>query len=269
MKSNVKFFVLGFVFCLMVGGVAIGISQVSEVYYSQFPIEVNGESYTPEMPVLNYMGRTYLALREFATVTGNIVDFKYGTIILQDNEFEKEEKLNFTNGTKSLRLEYEAELKDENDPYDLNMKQKMYLDNVLIYEYNFDTYNGYGNETDIYIIKDKIDKNKEYAVLKVEGYYPEIYTYNRYYIIGEDGKVYKNMLDETHDGSQAVFADIEYEHAQGLNIMFPEILSDAFRICVQEEGIWKRIEYTFENGELKNKIIQEFDPSVINYAGAT
>ena len=108
MKNNIKFFMVGFVFCLMVGGVAIGMTQVSEVYYSEFPIEVNGESYTPEMPVLNYMGRTYLSLREFATITGNIVDFMDETIIVNSSQYTKEEDIAFNKGIQKLKVEYKV-----------------------------------------------------------------------------------------------------------------------------------------------------------------
>ena len=56
--------------------------ELTEVFTSAFPIMLNNAEYIPENPVLNYQGRTYLALREFATVTGNNIDFKDNTIYI-------------------------------------------------------------------------------------------------------------------------------------------------------------------------------------------
>ena len=47
-------------------------------------VTVNGKTYNADMPVLNYQGRTYLALRELGTVTGNEVDFVDNNIIINN-----------------------------------------------------------------------------------------------------------------------------------------------------------------------------------------
>ena len=86
MKSKVKFFMLGFVFCALLGGLVYGAAQVAEVYFSSFPITVNDESYTSTMPILNYQGRTYLPLREFGNATGTNVDFVNNTIKINTAE---------------------------------------------------------------------------------------------------------------------------------------------------------------------------------------
>ena len=56
--------------------------QLQEVFVSVYPIKINGSDYTPQMPVLNYQGRTYLALREFGTATNNGIDFVDETILI-------------------------------------------------------------------------------------------------------------------------------------------------------------------------------------------
>ena len=73
------------------GAMSYANSKVEEVYTSSFPILINGENYTPEMPVLNYEGRTYLALREFGTVTGNEIDFKDNTIIINTTASDEQQ----------------------------------------------------------------------------------------------------------------------------------------------------------------------------------
>lgn len=62
-------------------------STVQDVYYSSFPITVNGQTYTSEMPILNYQGRTYLPLREFGNATGINVDFVNNTITVSNNDY--------------------------------------------------------------------------------------------------------------------------------------------------------------------------------------
>lgn len=81
-----KGFLVGFVSAtLLATGVAFAADMLKDVYTSQFPIKINGQAYTAEMPVLNYQGRTYLALREFGTVTNNEIDFQDNTIIINNN----------------------------------------------------------------------------------------------------------------------------------------------------------------------------------------
>ena len=60
---------------------------MQDVFISNFPISIDGQTYTPQMPVLNYQGRTYLPLREFGTATNNEIDFKDNTIIINTKPF--------------------------------------------------------------------------------------------------------------------------------------------------------------------------------------
>lgn len=271
MKNNIKFFVLGFMFCLMVGGVAIGMTQVSEVYYSEFPIEVNGESYTPEMPVLNYMGRTYLPLREFATITGNIVDFMDETIIVNSSQYTKEEDIAFNKGIQKLKVEYKAIQDGEKS----KAERTVWLDNKYICCEEASIGNLYYHANIVtYVINDKLLANKQYLILQVTDIYETSNDY-KYYIISEEGELILSVEDETR-GARSMFANVEYEHAQGLNTMHPEIVNDSLRVCVQSDytkpydvSDWKKIEYTVENGVLKSKQIEEFHSSVIDYVGAT
>lgn len=84
MKEKLKFLIIGFVVCFAFGGIVYGASQVLDVYYSEFPITIDGYDYSPTMPVLNYQGRTYLALREFGNATGTNVDFVDNTITIDN-----------------------------------------------------------------------------------------------------------------------------------------------------------------------------------------
>ena len=60
-------------------------STVGDVYLNEFDILVNGEEYSPTLPVLNYQGRTYLPLNEFGSMTGNDISFANNTISVTQN----------------------------------------------------------------------------------------------------------------------------------------------------------------------------------------
>lgn len=67
---------------------------VKKVYFSPYPILIDGEGYSSEMPILQYQERTYVALREFSEMVDVNVDFKEGVIIIETkeklkNNFEK------------------------------------------------------------------------------------------------------------------------------------------------------------------------------------
>lgn len=82
-----KGFILGIACAtILTASFSYAADMLAEVYTSTFPIKLNGSIYTPEMPVLNYQGRTYLALREFGTVTNNEIDFQDNTIIINNQK---------------------------------------------------------------------------------------------------------------------------------------------------------------------------------------
>lgn len=60
-------------------------STVEDVYLNEFDILVNGEAYSPTLPVLNYQGRTYLPLNEFGQLTKSEIKFENRTIIVNSN----------------------------------------------------------------------------------------------------------------------------------------------------------------------------------------
>lgn len=81
MKNKLFVFImLVVIFCSIV----FANSTVQDVFYNSFPITVNGQTYTSEMPILSYQGRTYLPLREFGNVTGVNVDFQNSTILVDN-----------------------------------------------------------------------------------------------------------------------------------------------------------------------------------------
>lgn len=85
MKKEIKGFIVGSITTLILTGFVYGASQLANVYLSPFDIKLDGKEYKAEMPVLNYQGRTYLALREMGTVLGNEIDFENDTIIINTN----------------------------------------------------------------------------------------------------------------------------------------------------------------------------------------
>ncbi len=55
---------------------------VKKVYFSPYPILIDDEEYSSEMPILSYQDRTYVALREFSEMVGVEIDFMEETIII-------------------------------------------------------------------------------------------------------------------------------------------------------------------------------------------
>lgn len=67
-------------------GVSIAATLVAgDVYFSSYPIYVNGSYYTSTSPILNYNGRTYLPLNELGTVLGSSVKFVNNAIYVNTN----------------------------------------------------------------------------------------------------------------------------------------------------------------------------------------
>ena len=80
----------GVIGAVLVGGIATASTLITgNVYSNQFPIVFNGNKYNASMPLLNYQDRTYVPLRELATLTGSFVDFNNDTIIINNNKESK------------------------------------------------------------------------------------------------------------------------------------------------------------------------------------
>ena len=66
----------------MISTIVYAGNLVKKVYFSPYPIKIDGEEYASEMPILQYQDRTYVALREFATMVDVEVDFINNEIII-------------------------------------------------------------------------------------------------------------------------------------------------------------------------------------------
>ena len=92
-----KIFMQFFIVFMMISTVAYAGNLVKKVYFSPYPILIDGEGYSSEMPILQYQERTYVALREFSEMVGVNVGFKDEVITIETKEygisdFEKIEK---------------------------------------------------------------------------------------------------------------------------------------------------------------------------------
>lgn len=77
-------------------GVSIASSLVvGDVYFSSYPIYLNGKYYTSTSPVLNYNGRTYLPLNELGTALGSSVIFNNNTIYINSNNYDNSYNNNY------------------------------------------------------------------------------------------------------------------------------------------------------------------------------
>ena len=81
-----KFWLSFFVVFSMISTVVCAGNLVKKVYFSPYPIKIDGEEYSSEMPILQYQERTYVALREFAEMVNVEVSFLNNQIIIKTSE---------------------------------------------------------------------------------------------------------------------------------------------------------------------------------------
>ena len=88
-----KVFISFFIAFTMFSTIVYAGNLVKKVYFSPYPILIDGKGYSSEMPILQYQERTYVALREFSEMVDANVDFKDGVIIIETKgESEKDLK---------------------------------------------------------------------------------------------------------------------------------------------------------------------------------
>lgn len=81
-----KVVVLFFALFTMFSTIVYAGNLVKKVYFSPYPILIDGEEYSSEMPILQYQERTYVALREFSEMVDVHVDFRDNVIIIETKE---------------------------------------------------------------------------------------------------------------------------------------------------------------------------------------
>lgn len=81
-----KAFVLCTVLIICLTGCVYAGNLVKKVYFSPYPIIIDDEEYSSEMPILSYQDRTYVALREFSEMVGVKIDFVDDTIIIETSD---------------------------------------------------------------------------------------------------------------------------------------------------------------------------------------
>lgn len=183
----------GFVGAVLVGGITTASTLITEnVYSNPYPILFNGNEYKASMPLLNYQERTYVPLRELATLTGSHVDFKNDTIIINDdNESEN----------KYIGKWY---LQEDNDSY-IDIKE--IEENELTFELFFfrtagiDNAKAYINEKNVYeFINEDTNlgpKSKGIITLEEDKIVVNIYETELDYIKGTHTYIDKNNLNKS------------------------------------------------------------------------
>lgn len=81
-----KFWLFFLVVLSMFSTIVYAGNLVKKVYFSPYPIEIDGEEYSSEMPILQYQERTYVALREFSEMINVDVDFIENKIVIKSND---------------------------------------------------------------------------------------------------------------------------------------------------------------------------------------
>lgn len=85
-----KFYLSFFIAFSMFSTIVYAGNLVKKVYFSPYPIKINGEEYSSEMPILQYQERTYVALREFSEMVDVEVEFINNEIIINSEKSEIE-----------------------------------------------------------------------------------------------------------------------------------------------------------------------------------
>ena len=119
-KIDLKSIIIGIVSgILLVSGISIASTLVTgDVYFSSFPIYVNGNYYATSSPLLNYNGRTYVPLNELGTMLGTNVTFNNGVIYLanSNNIYNNNYYDNYYGSTKTYEEDINIEV-DESEEY--------------------------------------------------------------------------------------------------------------------------------------------------------
>ena len=101
------------IFILSTTALSYAGTLIKKVYFSGFPIYVDGEEYSSQNPILSYQDRTYMPLREFAEMLGVKVDFEDGKIYLKtpdiyENNERKDDGIEEEKGSPRLEAIIEA-----------------------------------------------------------------------------------------------------------------------------------------------------------------
>jgi len=104
-------------------GVSIASTLVTgDVYFSSYPIYLNGSYYTSSSPILNYNGRTYLPLNELGTVLGSTITFNNNTIYI--NSYNNNYNDNYYNNYYSKTTEEDIEIeKGESETHYISLSR--------------------------------------------------------------------------------------------------------------------------------------------------
>ena len=112
-------------FVCLTGCVYAG-NLVKKVYFSPYPILIDDEEYSSEMPILSYQDRTYVALREFSEMVGVEIDFEKETIIINTKKTNHNEKNNSSNAKEDLiSKEVTTETKQEESEVKVSTKSEI------------------------------------------------------------------------------------------------------------------------------------------------
>lgn len=116
--------VMSFFSCVYAGNL------VRKVYFSPYPILIDNEEYSSEMPILSYQDRTYVALREFSEMVGVKINFVDETIIIDTMNKEKSDIEHIQDSSENEVKEKEENLitkVEDNENYSDNLSEIVYI----------------------------------------------------------------------------------------------------------------------------------------------
>jgi len=114
---------------LLFGGIVGASTLITDnVYLNKYGVTVDGKSYTPNLPILNYAGSTYVPLKEFGTMTGATVTFSNNTIVVKKPTTTSTNSSTSTNNSTGNTTSTTSKLNGTKLTVDAGSKDSFYVD---------------------------------------------------------------------------------------------------------------------------------------------
>ncbi len=188
-KFDLKSIFMGVVAGIIVTcGVSIASSVVTgDVYFSSYPIYLNGSYYASTSPVLNYNGRTYLPLNELGTALGSTVTFNNNAIYINNyNNYNN----NYNSSYNSSSNNYYTETREEDIELEKGESETYY---VSLARYSARSATVTGSNSYVKVSKTKFTSSGD---LKITGSKEGEATIKITYNTGDVEKLYVEVTDD-------------------------------------------------------------------------
>jgi hypothetical protein len=205
-----KILFISFIFLLVLSTVGWAKSETYTVYKNTFPIVVNGQEYTSDLPILNFQGRTYVPLKIVGDMLGASVKFdEQANKVLIENPAKTTSKEEFITVAKQIlqNVKQRASSMDFKNTSTTEVTNKLaearkeaISDLIRIDNIKFDTNDK--NYSDLFIAKNTLSSFLMQEIL-IDGLTADIYKLLNDKKIDEVDKV-QEELEKLLEGSKVM-----------------------------------------------------------------